>query len=53
MGFKEILGHPKAFNYEAKHVINLTIKMKFNCGVLLQHRDSEGLQNRSRSCQFH
>lgn len=30
MGLKEILGHPKAFNYEAKYAINLNIIMKLN-----------------------
>lgn len=30
MGLKEILGHPKAFNYEAKYDIHLKIKMELN-----------------------
>lgn len=30
MGLKEILGHPKAFNYEAKYAVSLKIKMNLN-----------------------
>lgn len=46
MCLKEILGHPKAFNYEVKYVINLKIKMKSNHWGLSEARRLRGLAKR-------
>lgn len=46
MCLKEILGHPKAFHYEVKYVINLKIKMKSNHWGLSEARRLRGLAKR-------